>query len=365
MSAPAIEKPNSENWSRIGKDFKNTAAFTISTIGVGFLLVYFNDSTIYKITALIWAMACLASGGIIGFLFGIPKVLQNDMEVKSDAEGALNSSASKPYYRMQVNTNLEQISDWLTKIIVGVGLIELRRLPELLTGLSDVFSKGMGGADQTKTFSSAVIVYFFVIGFVIGYLMTRIYLAQAFSRADWGAQNPITVGGQQLTLEELSRQQNQQLADLRTQVVDVKTNIANLPPEMLPKRRVTEGLAKIHSILWVDDNPSNNSSYVEQLNNMGINVETALSTSQAMAMIRTKQFDRIISDMGRTEEKGYSDRAGVELLETLRSAGIDIPVLFLCAPHLIDKYRREAESAGAVILTNSFINILESLQLTP
>ena len=51
-------------------------------------------------------------GALLGFLFGVPRALTGATQ-----EAGLRS-----------NTNLEQISDWLTKILVGVGLVEIGRL---------------------------------------------------------------------------------------------------------------------------------------------------------------------------------------------------------------------------------------------
>ena len=87
----------------------------------------------------------MAGGGFVGFLFGIPRVLQDGQSgsagphpgVRPEAPTNLRlpsgASASSPSagsgFRINVNTNLEQISDWLTKIIVGLGLVELRNMP--------------------------------------------------------------------------------------------------------------------------------------------------------------------------------------------------------------------------------------------
>ena len=57
-------------------------------------------------------------GLLIGFLFGIPRTLQGLPEA---ADARLSESVRQRY---MVNTNLEQVSDWLTKIIVGVGLVQ-------------------------------------------------------------------------------------------------------------------------------------------------------------------------------------------------------------------------------------------------
>ena len=72
----------------------------------------------------------VAAGGAFGFLFGIPRLLQqrslrNDPppQQSSSNEATKLASGAQPYIRS--NSNLEEISDWLTKIIVGLGLIHL------------------------------------------------------------------------------------------------------------------------------------------------------------------------------------------------------------------------------------------------
>src|SRR5688500_2738159 len=73
--------------------------------------------------ALLIGGAFFTAGGLIGFLFGIPKLLQNTALVPEEV--------SKKTVIVH-NDNLVQISDWLTKIIVGVGLTQLTNIPHYL-----------------------------------------------------------------------------------------------------------------------------------------------------------------------------------------------------------------------------------------
>jgi hypothetical protein len=128
----------------------------------------------------LWSLACVSSGGAVGFLFGIPKILQSD----SPAKPPLNAGNA---YRQQVNTNLEQISDWLTKIIVGLGLIHLKSVPTYLHDVAAILALGIGSVEADIAFALALIPYFLTVGFLFGYLTTRLFLAGAFSRADQAA----------------------------------------------------------------------------------------------------------------------------------------------------------------------------------
>jgi len=81
-----------------------------------------------------------------------------------------------------VNTNLEEISDWLTKIIVGVSLVELRKALAALEGAAELIAKSIGGTGQVS-FAYALMLYFSISGFLGAYLLTRLYLQKAFSDA--------------------------------------------------------------------------------------------------------------------------------------------------------------------------------------
>ena len=84
-----------------------------------------------------------------------------------------------------MNTNLEEISDWLTKILVGLGLSQISQVPSALNSLSSYLSEGIGGpTGSAKVFALAIIVYFSVVGFIGGYLVTRLVLQGAFYKAD-------------------------------------------------------------------------------------------------------------------------------------------------------------------------------------
>src|SRR5215212_11890898 len=64
--------------------------------------------------------ASAAFGGLLGFLFGIPRTLQQEGSSWSavGSDGDSNDEKRSPDTDYRPNTNLEQISDWLTKILV-------------------------------------------------------------------------------------------------------------------------------------------------------------------------------------------------------------------------------------------------------
>lgn len=120
-------------------------------------------------TELMAAVGATAVGVLLGFLFGIPRAV----------DGAQPSGAA---YR--ANTNLEQISDWLTKIIIGVSLIELSSLSKGFGKVVDGVADGIGGGVAGRTVAAGLLLYFSIIGFINGWLAVRLYLQRALSAAD-------------------------------------------------------------------------------------------------------------------------------------------------------------------------------------
>jgi hypothetical protein len=111
--------------------------------------------------------AAAAASVVPGFLFGIPRT---------------RASAAPEQGGFDDNTNLEQISDWLTKVLVGVSLTELSVLPSKFLGLVDYVSGGMPEPKASTTIIAALIVYYGVWGFLSSYIMTRVYMRIALEQ---------------------------------------------------------------------------------------------------------------------------------------------------------------------------------------
>lgn len=127
----------------------------------------------------LWAFACLAAGSLVGFIFGVPRAVQEGNGSLGQAEKSTKHSL--PIIR--ANTNLERVSDWLTKAIIGVGLVELKKIPGLVERCASyvVGTQPQPGAEST---AAALIVLFSAMGFIGGYVNTRLFFSVAFSRAD-------------------------------------------------------------------------------------------------------------------------------------------------------------------------------------
>ena len=130
--------------------------------------------------------ASLLAGGLVGFLFGIPRTLQQDgvQGPQQPASETATSQDDRQRASYGANTNLEQISDWLTKILVGVGLTQIAQLPQALRKYADYAAVGLGGFQSSEIFALALLIYFAICGFLVGFLATRLKLPGAYAQAD-------------------------------------------------------------------------------------------------------------------------------------------------------------------------------------
>ena len=203
----AAQQPG-EPANRVDRSSIFIARICLAVIIVGVSIVLMFGNTLSgKATLFAWILACLLVGIFIGFLFGIPKILQGGSQnpppapAPSGQGGGSNPPAPPPSpgsspatvisYQQQVNTNLTEISDWLTKIIVGLGLVNLKQIHPHLTALATILA---GALDKPTTnghvaplsiaFAYGIIITYTILGFLFGYISTRIYLAGLFRKAD-------------------------------------------------------------------------------------------------------------------------------------------------------------------------------------
>lgn len=164
-----ISRENNNTEEKIRPPWLVIAAFFLTSALVLALLAWSRSSARLLFTELLVAAAALSVGGLLGFLFGMPRGRIN--EDSSDEQPRTEASID---YRP--SNNLEQISDWLTKILIGVGLIELKELVGILRAIGHAVEGSFAGAlTGTIVITQAVLVVFVVLGFYVSFLWTRIY----------------------------------------------------------------------------------------------------------------------------------------------------------------------------------------------
>ena len=124
--------------------------------------------------ALLIGGAAYVVGGFGGFLFGLPRYLSNP---------------DSPLKNFSRNDNLIQISDWLTKIIVGLGLTNLHKIPAMVGQLGDHLSAVLGGGKAAAVDAECVVIYFLVCGFLMGYLWTNTQYIPILTEVDEETRN--------------------------------------------------------------------------------------------------------------------------------------------------------------------------------
>lgn len=117
------------------------------------------------------SLSAAACGGMLGFLFG----LRRAPSVPAPAAGSGESSGN---HALAYNTSLEQVVDWLTKILIGAGLTQIAEIKRQLLRLSEAVGQcvPVSEGDGSWIFWLAVLAYFGAVGFQGGYLATRLVL---------------------------------------------------------------------------------------------------------------------------------------------------------------------------------------------
>jgi len=278
-----------------------------------------------------WTLYMLASAAIAvigGLIFGVPR--------------ARPGYAAEATERYESNSNLEQISDWLTKLLVGAGLVELKNLPGYVAGVGAYLGAGMT-ISNAPAFCVSAVVYGAGVGFVTAYLWTRLRMRYLLESSDVSA-------------AEASKREERLVTSLSN------SGLKDTPPESDSELRTAAKAALASSkalppgtptrpILWVDDNPSNNTAMVESLNQVGVQVDIALSTAEAMQRLKLKNYCLVVTDMGRRENGAYQADAGEDLVKAMRAAGMTTPVYVFAGQHGMEK-REELMAAGATQVIN-------------
>jgi hypothetical protein len=185
-------------------------ANAIKGIKIEQIQINYSISSVYSV-AMLCSGAASFVGGLIGFLFGIPQseasgpvglrsgrtigIAQTDTEETAGAPGepqervqvAPEDTAvrrSEPGAGLHRNTNLENISDALTKGLLAIGASQLFRLDDWVRGIAGTLGASFGPGSAGKIVALSVLTYGALAGFLFGYLATRIYLTGVFERHD-------------------------------------------------------------------------------------------------------------------------------------------------------------------------------------
>jgi hypothetical protein len=116
-------------------------------------------------SAFAFALASGATGSLGGFIFGVPRP-QAGGRTETDAGGLPADGNTK----IIPNTNIEHISDWLTKVIIGATLVQLTNIPSAAARLFAAMAPALGGGDSGAAFAGGIVIYFAVTALLLEWL---------------------------------------------------------------------------------------------------------------------------------------------------------------------------------------------------
>jgi len=139
------------------------------------------------LTLFVLFAAAGAVGGILGFLFGLPRGRLSDELATPSTEatpapgGGPTSLASAHYL---ASTNLNKVSHWLTTIVIGLGLVNLGNALPALRSLAAALEAPLGGAPYSGALGIATMIAAFIGGFLVLYLFTTIRVRQLLEETE-------------------------------------------------------------------------------------------------------------------------------------------------------------------------------------
>jgi hypothetical protein len=122
-----------------------------------------------------WLTACTAfvAGRLAGLVVGIPRfvssgALWHDVEARR-LSASQDQASQDQASRFAPSINLAKISDWLTKLLLGAGLVGLTRLGRPLDALVDAVARGLRSATPSgypEVIAAAILATYVVFGFL-------------------------------------------------------------------------------------------------------------------------------------------------------------------------------------------------------
>ena len=122
----------------------------------------------------------------------LPARWPNTRAVRADEEPP--AEADTPAPQVQRESNLEQISDWVTKLLVGGSLTQLQEIPGHFLNWGGNLAIGLIGPGTTlpphpafeaaRAIATGLIIYFLILGFFGGYLITVLQLRSGLAPQD-------------------------------------------------------------------------------------------------------------------------------------------------------------------------------------
>jgi hypothetical protein len=161
----------------------------------------------YLSVGVLTAFAAFLVGTLAGLVLAIPRAVSSgafryyassrntsprlnqkrDDQSQSGAEPGPKGSSTK----FEPSSNLAEISDWMTKLLLGAGLVSLTRLGGPLARLFDYVARGLGGAtpsgkvaESAVVMAAGILITYVGVGFLSAYLTTTLWYGKRLEAAE-------------------------------------------------------------------------------------------------------------------------------------------------------------------------------------
>lgn len=164
-----------------------TAVLVVAILAVGWLMTLTTKDPAGKydygvgVATVLLFVAAAAVGTMAGFLFGMPRTQVADALTAGDTAPAPRAST-----KYLTNSNLIKVSDWLTTIIIGLGLVNLGKIVPGLRSLATALHAPLGGGRYAGTIGLSILIAGVVAGFLLVYLWTSIRFRELLEEAERG-----------------------------------------------------------------------------------------------------------------------------------------------------------------------------------
>jgi hypothetical protein len=163
------------------------------------------------VAAFLLFVAAAAVGSALGFLFGLPRARLTDQ--LTTGSGQADSRTANSHYL--ANSNLIKVSDWLTTIVIGLGLVNIGSAVPALRSLAKALQAPLGGAAYAGAIGISTLIGGCIGGFVLVYMYTSIRVRQLLEDSDrqtesvpqlvglrlWEAERAMSATGLRLAVE--------------------------------------------------------------------------------------------------------------------------------------------------------------------
>jgi hypothetical protein len=182
-----------------------------------------DGPAVFAILSLV-SLASAIAGGFFGFLFGMPRGFSRAAKSDEASENSNNDDSSQTSDDW-ANNNLIEVSDWITKIVIGLTLVNLNELRTMLGSWGYSIGRATGLPPTSgQVIGVTLLLSGFCYGFVGIYILTRTRLSALLAR------NYLKINSSlQQEMSTFQKSQAQVQANLHTKLLDLSNPSSATP----------------------------------------------------------------------------------------------------------------------------------------